>query len=160
MKINTRKLTICVILLLFIFIIISITYVPFHPKRPSPYKYPFGIVDSLRARIKNGKLPQDLTELGIWEDKIRPCPPTTEVPPDKWLILYNPNYKKDEFDWVVVLGYDFQPRHWLLSPLVFWNNGQMGTLTKLKKFMKEFVNNRTDLKYYYLNAERISKVGN
>ena len=160
MKINTRKLTICVILLLFIFIIISITYVPFHPKRPSPYKYPFGIVDSLRARIKNGKLPQDLTELGIWEDKIRPCPPTTEVPPDKWLILYNPNYKKDEPDWVIILGYDFEPKHFLHGPHVFWNNNKTTLLTKPKKFIKEFVNNRTDLKYYYLNAERISKVGN
>ncbi len=108
------------------------------------------VIGSLRRYLQyehpaGERAPADLVALGIYGDHMDRCAPTTEAKSGKFLVIYNPGYKKAEKDWIlIVLG-----RTWFglkeLEPLVLWSDlTQSGEPHALS-----LVSGKKDLCYYY-----------
>ena len=102
-------------------------YSAFDVPRPSPATRQGGVVGTLRSYLKykhpaGEPPPADLVASGIYGEHLERCAPTTETKAGKFLVIYNPHYRTEEKDWVlIVLG-----RTWFglkeLEPFVFWSD--------------------------------------
>ena len=151
MKRKPRKIIKYLLIILIIVFIISIITPIFyqeHLLRP-----PLFMFDDLYPYIEKHELPEDLTDLEIWKNKIESCPPSKYAPPGKCLIIYNPNYEKDKKDWVVMIGYDFKTTNYMRCPIIIYNNNDAGVAINKKEVRDKIFSNRTGLKYYYFTEE-------
>ena len=141
------------------FFIFAILLDIFYHQHEGPYmRTPIWIIDHLEPIMRQGKLPQDLADLNVWHDRLTACQPTKRATPGHVLTIYNPNYDKNEQDWVVAVGYDFEPGYSSRRLLVLLNDCKCVAYPVSEESINRLFGGRTNLRYYYVEEESYQKL--
>ena len=137
----SKMTTIVLIVTLLIIAVVVIACFEFAPRNST-----LAIIYTLNSYRKvHGYLPNDLSELSFWEKRLVPCDNKPEKSWSKYIISYNPEYDKNNKEWVVtVIGR--KNRSFRYVTYALWADGKITE----EDTPEDISENSKNIKYYYL----------